>query len=152
MEDIQRILVVTRSTRYCRRAIHFGISLAKKYGAKLAVLHVIHDPFDMKGWDLAMPYDKSMMIEYKKIRERIRRDFSRKIRSEKTQGLDIKEFVKQGDPVHLILKTVEQEKIDLLVMVAHHESFFGRLFFGDANEKILQKMPCSVFLVKAELS
>ena len=152
MEDIQRILVVTRSTRYCRRAIHFGISLAKKYEAKLAVLHVVHDPFNLKGWDLAMPYDESMMIEYKKIRERIRKDLSKMIRSEKTQGLDIKEFLKQGEPVNLVLKTVKQEKIDLMIMVAHHESFFGRLFFGDFNEKIIRKMPCSIFLVKAELS
>jgi nucleotide-binding universal stress UspA family protein len=152
MKDIQKILVVTRSTQYCRRAIHMGISLAKKYAAEIVVLHVIHDPFDMKGWDLAMPYDESMMKEYKKIRKRIRKDLSKMIHSEKTQGLDIKELIKQGEPVNLVLKTIKQEKIDLLVMIAHHESFLGRLFFGDIIEKIIRKIPCSVFLVKVEMS
>jgi nucleotide-binding universal stress UspA family protein len=44
MEDIKRILVVSRSTKDCRKAVHYGVSLSRKYGAELYVMHVVHDP------------------------------------------------------------------------------------------------------------
>ena len=42
MDDIKRILVVSRSTKNCKKALHHGIALAKQNNAKLYVLHVIH--------------------------------------------------------------------------------------------------------------
>jgi nucleotide-binding universal stress UspA family protein len=42
-------------TMYCKKAVHYGISLAKKYGAALTIVHVIHDPFGIEGWNLPMP-------------------------------------------------------------------------------------------------
>jgi len=38
MEDIKRILVVAKFTRYCKKAVHHGISLARHYQAELHVL------------------------------------------------------------------------------------------------------------------
>lgn len=52
MEDVKRILVVSRPTKYCREAIHYGFSLSKKYSAELFIIHAIHDPFSVKGWNL----------------------------------------------------------------------------------------------------
>jgi hypothetical protein len=40
MEDIKRILVVSRMTTYCRKALHYGISLSKRYGASLSIIHL----------------------------------------------------------------------------------------------------------------
>ena len=37
MDDVKRILVVSRLTAHCGKAVHYGISLAKKYAASLAV-------------------------------------------------------------------------------------------------------------------
>jgi len=45
MEDFKRILVISRSKKDCRKAVHYGVSLAKKYRAELYVMHVVHDPF-----------------------------------------------------------------------------------------------------------
>lgn len=42
-DDIKRILVVSRMTKYCQKAVHYGISLSRKYGAELYVIHVIHN-------------------------------------------------------------------------------------------------------------
>ena len=45
MKGIKRILVVSRMTQLCQEAVHQGISLARKYGAELFVIHVVHNPF-----------------------------------------------------------------------------------------------------------
>ena len=47
MEDVKRILVVSRDTQYCRKAVRYGFSLAGQYGAKLYVIHAIHNPFSL---------------------------------------------------------------------------------------------------------
>ena len=57
MNDLKKILVLTRMTRQSRKAVRYGVSLAKKYGCELSVLHVIHKPFgtDLEGWNLPLP-------------------------------------------------------------------------------------------------
>ena len=88
MDDIKRILVVSRSTKHCRKAVHYGISLAKKYNSKLYVLHVIHDPFSVEGWNLPIP---SLKQEYEKLVEKARADIDRIIKSERADGLETTE-------------------------------------------------------------
>jgi len=147
MEDYKRILVVSRMSKYCREAVHYGISLARKYDAELSILHVVHNPFGLEGWNLPMV---SLEQEYKKIIEEAKADLDRIIREEKAKGLPIKELIKTGDPTEEVLKVVKEEKIDLLVMLAQEEWRLEHLLFGRGNEELIRKMPCSILLVKNE--
>jgi nucleotide-binding universal stress UspA family protein len=71
MEDVKRILVVSRDTKYCRKAVQYGVSLSRKYGAELYVIHVVHDPFIFGGWNLPIP---SLQEEYKKLLKETREE------------------------------------------------------------------------------
>ena len=108
MEDIGRILVVTKSTKYCRKAIHYGVSLARKYGAELTILHVIHNPFGLEGWNLPIPSLPTLEKEYKKMFEDARADLDKMIEMERAKGLPIKELVIEGHPQKKIYEIVEQ--------------------------------------------
>jgi universal stress protein A len=147
MDEIKRILVVSRMTRYCRKAVHYGISMAEKYGAELYVIHVIHNPFGYKGWNLPLV---SLEAEYKRVQEQAKAELDAIIESEKTNGLIVKEELKTGEPSKEILKFVEETKIDLIVMLAHQEWRLEHFLFGRSNEEIIRKMPCSILLVKQE--
>jgi universal stress protein A len=151
MDDIQHILVLSRAAEDCRKAVHYGVSLAKKYGAELFVLHVIHDPFSMEGWSLPIPYLRALKEEQQKMREDIKKELDKIIAAEKTRGMNIKEFIREGAPVDEVFKIVETEKIDLMIMPAHEEERLEHLLFSRDNETIIRKMPCSIFLVKHEL-
>jgi universal stress protein A len=144
MDDIKRILVVSRSTKHCRKAVHYGISLAKKYNSKLYVLHVIHDPFSVEGWNLPIP---SLKQEYEKLVEKARADIDRIIKSERADGLEITEWIRDGKPVDAIIAAVKEDKIDLIIMSAHEEGRLEHYLFGRAVEELTRKMPCSIFLV-----
>jgi universal stress protein A len=128
MEDVKRILVVSRDTRYDRKAVHYGFSLARQYGAKLYVMHAVNNPFSLQGWNLPIP---SLVKEYKRLLRETRKELA-------------------GDPEKEILKTVKTENIDLIIMLAHEEGHLEHFLFGRSNEEIIRKMPCSVFLVKKE--
>ena len=147
MDEIKRILVVSRMTQYCRMAVRYGMSMAEKYGAELYVIHVIHNPFGYEGWNLPMV---SLEEEYRRIQKKAKADLDAVIASEKTEGLIVKELVKPGDPTGEVLKVIQEENIDLLIMLAHEEGHLEHFFFGRSNEQLIRKMPCSILLVKKE--
>ena len=147
MEDIRKILVVVRTTKECRKAIHYGISLARQFGAELSVIHVVHNPFGLEGWNLPMV---SLEEDYERILKEVKADLDRTIREEKAKGFQIKEIIKDGEPTEEIVKTVREEKIDLMILQAHEEWKIEHFLFGRSNEELLRRMPCSILLVKNE--
>lgn len=147
MKNITRILVVSRMTRSCRKAVHHGVSLAKKYNAELYMIHVAHNLFWMEGWNLPMI---SVQEAYKKEIKEIKRELDEIIKKESDAGLAIREIIKKGDPTKEIFKTVQTEKIDLLILLAHEEGRLEHFLFGRSNEEIVRRMPCSVLLIKED--
>jgi len=147
MEDIKRILVVSRMVKYDAVAIHSGVSLAKKYKAKLTVIHVIHDPFGIEGWNLPMP---NLAKDYQQLLERTRKELDKIIEKERSGGIEIDVILREGEPTREILKAVKERQIDLLVMLAHEEGHLEHFLFGRSNHELLLKMPCSILLMKKE--
>ncbi len=147
MDDINQILVVSRMTRYCAKAVHYGVSLAKKYGAALTVVHVIHNPFAIEGWNLPIPYLDS---DYKNLMRQSRQQLDDIIANENKMGMHIDVFIREGKPTAEILAVVKERKIDLIVMLSHEEGHLEHFLFGRSNHELIVKMPCSILLVKKE--
>jgi universal stress protein A len=147
IEDIKRILVMSRSTKDCKKAVHYGISLARTYKAQLSILHVIYEPFGLRN----VPFISSLRFleeEFQTMMQKIKSDLDMLIQKERTRGISIKEMVKEAEPVDEIVKIVQEEKIDLLLMAAHDETRIEHIIYGRINHEIVRRLPCSVFLVK----
>ena len=149
MEKVKRILVVSRSTEGCQKAVHVGASFAQKYGAKLFVVHVKHNPFRLAGWNVGIP---SLQKEYDRLQQTFRKQIDHILKAEEAQGLAVKSVMREGEPVDEILQLVDEENIDLLIMLAHEEGYMEHFLFGRANEDLIRKMPCSIMLVKRDES
>ncbi len=129
------------------KAVHYGVSLAKRYGAALSVIHVIHDPFGVEGWNLPLPnLEKDYQNLLKKTRQRLDGIIDKEIQN----GMPIEVLMPEGDPTEIIVKTVKEKNIDLLVMVAHEEGHLEHFLFGRSNHELVLRMPCSILLVKKE--
>ena len=144
MEGIHRILVVSRLTRYCRKAVRFGVSLAQQYGAELAVLHVVENPFK-KGWNLPTIHYED---QYKKEMARVKAELEDIVNSEKKKGMTIREFIEEGDPKEEILRVIGRERIDLAILTAHEEGRLEHFLYGRGIDSIVRRMPCSILLVR----
>jgi len=142
MKDIKRILVVSRDTKHCKKAVRYGVSLARKYGAKLYVLHVVDDPTNLEGYQ----EDE----EHKKNIRKIRKELAATITAENNKGLKVKELLSDGYPSTEIFRVVKDKNIDLIILLAHQESHIEHFLLGRSNDEIIREMPCSILMVKKE--
>lgn len=147
MGDIKRIMVVSRMSEDSRAAIHSGVGLARKMGAELYVIHTVHNPFSVAGWNLPIP---SLEEDYNRILRKTKEELDAIIRVETRKGMNVRELIRSGEPTKQILAAVQEEQIDLLVMTAHEEGHLEHFLFGRSNEAIIRRMPCSVMMVKME--
>jgi len=147
MENFKNILVVSRMVKNDVRAIQTGASLARKYGAKLTVIHVIHDPFGIAGWNLPMP---NLEKDYQLLLNKTRQELDKLIEQERAGGTSIEVIIKEGEPIREILHAVKEKQIDLLVMLSHEEGHLEHFLFGKSNHELVLKMPCSILLIKKE--
>ena len=150
MEDIKRILVLSRVSQYCQEAVQIGISLAKKYGAELEVLHMISNPVDQEALNAPLPYPDQRHKTYLSIQQETKERLDKILKKEMSSGFPIKLIIKDGDPADEIVKVVKEDRIDLLVMLAHEEGRIEHMLFGRDDDAIIRKMPCSIMMVKRE--
>jgi universal stress protein A len=146
-KHVRRILVLAMDIGNSREALRCGVSLARNLGAELSVLHVVHDPFGAKGWNL--PF-LSIGEAYKNVLREAKEDLEKLIRKENEKGLQIREMVREGEPLGVVFKVLKENQIDLLVVPAHEEGRLEHFLFGRTTETIIRTMPCSVLLVKTE--
>jgi nucleotide-binding universal stress UspA family protein len=145
VEEVKRILVVSGMMMFSRKAIRYGIAISNKYGSELFVIHVVHDPVSFDGW-FPVSTKESLQKRKKKAKEEIDKIIS----AEKEGGKHIEEIMVEGNPFNEIVKAVEKEKIDLIILPTHEEGRIEHYLFSHINDKIIKAMPCSVLLVKSE--
>ena len=145
MEEFKNILVVTHSIKESRKVLRTGISLARKYGGKVHLLHVIHDPFSLEGWNLPVP---SLEEEYQSMVAKARKDLRRSIVAQKAQDLVVNVWVKDGRPHDEIQSAVENNHIDVVLLAAHPEGRLEHFLFGKENDSLIRKLPATLMLVK----
>ncbi len=147
MSEIKRILVISEMTQLCREAVNQAISQARHHNAELYVLHVVHNPFGLQGWNLP---GFSVQEDYKKILWNAKTDLDWIIREEGGEGLNVEVLIEKGEPTTQILKVAKEKEIDLIVLRAQEEGRIEHFLFGSGNEDLIRRMPCSFMLVKHE--
>jgi nucleotide-binding universal stress UspA family protein len=147
MDDLKRVLVMMTPTRDCIDVVQDAIQLAGRFRATLYVLDVVHNPFAYTGWNLPMP---SLEQEYQRFLQQVRDRLQAMVAQEKGRGFLVESLVREGEPAEQILKVIEEEHIDLLILPSHAENRIEHYFSGRVAEKVIRKMPCSVLLVRQE--
>ena len=146
MENTKKILAVSWITQYCQATVRTAIEVASRFDAELSVIHVV-DTQLLQGWNLPFKFHDE---ENQKTLEHIKAEINFIVNIEKKEGMKVKTIVKEGNPVEEILKYVEKEKIDLMVLRAHEKSRLEKFMVGGSNDELIRMMPCSIFLVKNE--
>lgn len=133
--QIKKILWPTDFSGSAQQASTYVQSLTEKYGAEIHVLYVIEDIAHHKDWYGQFEPDRIEKIfewERAKAGERLE-----KICSDHLSGCPLYvRHVAVGDPAQEILRLIEQEGVDLVVMSTSGAR--GIFRFGSVTEKVVK--------------
>jgi nucleotide-binding universal stress UspA family protein len=143
--EIKSILFPTDFSDESSHALEYAVDLAKRYGAKLYLLHVIHAIYNVTGW--YVPHTSLNEI-YKDLEKSAQKELERYDLEELRSLKDIERRVLTGVPHEVIVKFVNDNKIDLIVMGSHSRKGIDRVLFGSTASQIVRFAPCPVLTVR----
>jgi nucleotide-binding universal stress UspA family protein len=145
--DVKKILWPTDFSRIAEKALPHVKSLTERYSAEIHVIYVIEDIAHHDGWYGAFE-DKRV----KELMEHANKTATMRLGQICKKYLDgcplyIK-HVAVGDPAMEILKLIEKEKVDIVVMASHGEK--DQFRFGSVAEKVVKNSPVPVTIIPVE--
>lgn len=120
-------------------AFRLASSLARDYGARLLVLHVIEPPPVQGGMGVFMPPAE---IDRDLLQEKLALEF-------RDPQVLVEHRLAEGDPATEIIRVADEVQADVIVMGTHGRSGAGRLFIGSVAEKVVRAAACPVATVKS---
>ena len=143
--EIKKILWPTDFSENSNAALPYVLSLTQKYGAEIYLLYVAEDMAGYGTWygeltpsHIEKLHEWEIPHAEKKMEEVCQKDLA---------GCPLfHKLVTLGDPAEEILKTVEKEGVDVVVMATHGRK--GRFQFGSVTEKIVKNSPVPVWTMR----
>ncbi|MGI9103407.1 MAG: universal stress protein [Terriglobales bacterium] len=139
--SMQRILLATDFDPVSEAALHYSLAIARRYGSKIYLLHVVApEPFQFLAAD---------------ARQRALEDAWRDAQRHMTdlliaghlEGVDHQVLVEQGEVKEIIERKIGELSIHLLVVGTHGRSRIGKLILGSVAETLFRQVSCPVLMV-----
>ena len=139
-----KILLPTDGSKQANKAAEHAIWIARESGAEIIALTVM-ETSSLVG----LPADDLII----RLREMLEEEASRSLEAVKKLveelGADIKLTVRtdEGSPAEAILRTLEKEGVDLVVMGTSGKHGLDRFLLGSVAEKVVRSAGCPVLVV-----
>lgn len=140
--DIRRILVPHDFSDTAERALSYAVTLSKKFGARLTVLHAYEVP--TLGSSEALVASLEFATEIERVAGKALDEIAVRARQ---GGIDVETMLRRGTAWMEINATAEQTKADLIVMGTHGRKGVSRVLLGSVAEKVVRTAPCPVLTV-----
>lgn len=140
----KRILVPTDASEYSRRALNTALELAKQFNAEIILMHVTFTP--QAYWGYTISYGISVTQEDLLRNGELALEAT--LAGVPTDGVKISTVLEVGHPVGKIVDQVKKNNINLIVIGSHGYGPITGSVLGSVSQRVLQKAPCPVLLVK----
>ncbi len=145
----QKILLPTDGSKFAEKAAKHAIWIASRSGCEIIVLNVIETSslVGLPAEDLIIKIKEMLKEEGRRSLERISEMISQSEDKLKIEDIKITLKTEEGSPADSILKTVENENIDLVVMGTSGKHGLDRFLLGSVTEKVVRSSKCPVLAV-----
>ena len=144
MVEIKKILFPYDLSENALKIVPYVLSVSEAYNSTICLLHVV-DLLDK--WDNVFIHHASMDAFEKKALEAAE-DALRKICEEHFQGRpNFQKRIVSGVPATEILRTIDSEDIDLVIMGTHGRKGLEHIIFGSVVENVIKKSPVPVLTI-----
>jgi nucleotide-binding universal stress UspA family protein len=141
------LLVPTDFSDHAEKALQAAIDLARQYGSKILLLHVVGLVIQCT-MEYCLDPQTSTLVEKEAIDSAKKMIQSLLGKFPDSKSVDIVADIRKGTPYEEILKVQQEKKADLIVMGSHGQSGLVRHLMGSVAEKVMRQAKCSVLLVK----
>ena len=145
MIEIKKILFPVDLTSNSSKVFPYVLSVSEKYGGKIFLLHVVED-FAKWGGGIYIPH-----IPLEQYQEEALKGAEKALDNvceAQLQGYrDFQKRIVYGDPAQEILKAIESEEIDLVVMGTHGRKGLENVLFGSVARNVVKRSPVPVLTV-----
>jgi len=149
-KEFERLITPVDGSESSIRAARKAIYLAKKMGADIIALYVLHLPISAYVGPPYSPVIYTDDIEIKELRKKMKNEGNQVLdKIEKMaleEGIKIAKKIVEGSPDEEIIKI--SKKDDLIVMGAKGISAIDRIFLGSVSEKVLHHAKSSVMIIR----
>ena len=141
--QLNRILCSTDFSDLSDQTIPYGIALAKAFGAKLFISHIIDLPF--AAVDGGMPIDPGEQQDRMTA-------FAYKHLEPFFEGTTVswEPWIATGNTADELMQLVHRKRIDLVISATHGRSGLKRFLLGSVAEKLMRVLPCPLLIIKAK--
>lgn len=146
--EISRILFATDFSGGSVRASLYAADLARRYGAKLFIVHVIQDIAKMTEWYAP----KVSMAEVGRVmQEKAMKELEKSCAGLLVGYKEVERRLLIGEPHEEIVKFQKENDIELTVIGTHGMRGGGReIIFGSTADRVLKNSGCPVLAVTPE--
>lgn len=141
------ILFATDFSESSDHAFQYALTMAKQFDSRLAVIHVINEPVDLRGF--YVPH-----ISFDKLEEEIEQGAQKMMekfcRTHMHDFTNYECFVIPGIPYDEIISKAQEIEADLIVMGTHGRTGLDHVLFGSTTEKVVRKSPIPVMTIRIQ--
>jgi len=145
MLEIKRILFPIDFTENTSKVLPYALSVSEKYDAVVYLLHVVEDLTKWGGGSYIphIPLDQYQEKALKGAEKALDTVCEEQLQ----ECPNFQKRTLSGDPAQEILKTIESEKIDMVIMGTHGRKGLEHVFFGSVAENVVKKSPVPVLTI-----
>ena len=138
---VRSVLIATDFSEASEKAARHALAIARHYGAKLYLAHVVSSlGFTMVGPDAVNLATEIVCRDARELENRF-------VQSGALSGLLHEVIVRQGSVWDELDKIIDQEQIELVVIGTHARRGMGKLLLGSVAEHIFRHAGCLVLTV-----
>jgi nucleotide-binding universal stress UspA family protein len=145
METFGKILFALDFLENSEHAFEYAYMLAKKFNARLIIIHIIQEPVDLSGFYAPHISFEKLEKEIEEGAEKMMAKFCRTMISDFT---NYETGIVSGIPYEEILKKAEKEQVSLIVMGTQGRKGIDHLLFGSTAERVVRNAKCPVMTVR----
>jgi nucleotide-binding universal stress UspA family protein len=138
----KRILVAVENSAADRTILTHVTGLAKLTGAELLLVHVA-DGWAARNFDHLQLRESEEMKDDRAYLERLRQELV-------SSGLKVATKLALGDPATELIRTAEEQRVDLIAMSTHGHRFLQDLLRGATADRVRHLVKVPVLLLRAQ--
>ena len=149
-ESFKKIMVTTDFSEAADHAVNHAFRMAADHGAEVLLCHIIETIIAPNPL-YAYYYPTELLSP--EIRERAERDarealLQRVPKEGPLAQVPYRTVIVHGMPADEIIRTAEQQRVDLIVIATHGHTGLKHLFMGSVAERVIRHVHCPVLVVR----